>query len=188
MRRKNSELRSREYLFPEEVTALLEAAKLSPRHPNRNYTLILVGYQHGLRVQEAHNLRWSQVDFSSKKLHVNRIKRGQPSIHPLISIEITALYQLKLETGENKTGRIFLSERNQPLSIRSMQYIVEIAGRNAGFSFPAHFHMLRHSCGFYLANKGIDTRAIQDYLGHTNIMHTVGYTKLVSSRFDNFFE
>ncbi len=186
MRQKNSVLRSREYFFPEEIEILLESTRKSPRYGHRNYTLVLISFRHGLRVSEAHDLRWAQIDFNLKKIHVNRVKRGQPSIHPLRADEIKALLKLKKESIEHKY--VFLSERHKPLSIRSMQSILEITGRKANFDFPVHFHMLRHSCGFYLANRGIDTRAIQDYLGHTNITHTVGYTKLVSTRFDNFFD
>ena len=52
--------------------------------------------------------------------------------------------------------------------------------------FPAHPHMLRHACGFALANKGHDTRALQAYLGHKNIQHTVRYTELSPTRFKDF--
>ena len=185
MRQKNSLLRSREYFFPEEIEILLEATRTSPRYGHRNYTLVLISFRHGLRVREAHELRWAQIDFTLKKIHINRVKRGQPSIHPLRSDEVIALHKLKQESETHKY--VFLSERHKPLSIRSMQYILETTGKRANFDFPVHFHMLRHSCGFYLANRGIDTRAIQDYLGHTNITHTVAYTKLVSTRFDDFF-
>jgi type 1 fimbriae regulatory protein FimB/type 1 fimbriae regulatory protein FimE len=61
------------------------------------------------------------------------------------------------------------------------------AGVDAKLGYPAHAHMLRHGCGYYLANKGVDTRAIQAYLGHRNIQHTVRYTALAADRFKNFF-
>jgi type 1 fimbriae regulatory protein FimB/type 1 fimbriae regulatory protein FimE len=50
-----------------------------------------------------------------------------------------------------------------------VHHIVAVAGEAAGLPFPVHPHMLRHACGFYLANKGVDTRALQQYLGHRNI-------------------
>ena len=71
---------------------------------------------------------------------------------------------------------------------RTVHHIVAEAGRAAGFGFPIHPHMLRHACGFYLANKGVDTRALQQYLGHRNIQHTVRYTELTAQRFQNFWE
>ena len=63
-----------------------------------------------------------------------------------------------------------------------------IASQEAGLPFPVHPHMLRHACGFYLANKGVDTRSIQHYLGHRNIQHTVRYTELAPHRFDGFWD
>ena len=60
-------------------------------------------------------------------------------------------------------------------------------GVAAGFGFPAHPHMLRHACGFKLANDGVDTRSLQAYLGHKNIQHTVRYTELAPTRFKNFW-
>ena len=57
----------------------------------------------------------------------------------------------------------------------------------AGISFPVHPHMLRHACGFKLANAGRDTRAVQHYLGHANIQHTVRYTELSAERFQEFW-
>ena len=54
---------------------------------------------------------------------------------------------------------------------------------SAELGCSVHPHMLRHACGFYLANKGMDTRAIQHYLGHRNMQHTVRYTQLDATRF-----
>ncbi len=58
---------------------------------------------------------------------------------------------------------------------------------NAGLALSVHPHMLRHACGFYLASSGHDTRAIQAYLGHKNIQHTIRYTELSPDRFKNFW-
>jgi type 1 fimbriae regulatory protein FimB/type 1 fimbriae regulatory protein FimE len=63
--------------------------------------------------------------------------------------------------------------------------MVERGARAAGLPFKARPHMLRHACGFTLANKGHDTRALQAYLGHKNIQHTVRYTELAPTRFKN---
>ncbi|WP_414590008.1 tyrosine-type recombinase/integrase [Scytonema sp. PCC 10023] len=66
--------------------------------------------------------------------------------------------------------------------------IVERAGELADLPFPVHAHMLRHGTGYYLANRGTDTRTIQSYLGHNNIQHTVRYTKLASGRFQGLWD
>src|SRR5262249_57141595 len=80
LRRPNSDLRTREYLTKDEVSALAEAAKRN-RQGHRDATMILVAFRHGLRSQEVCDLRWEQVDFQSAVLHVRR--DGTPSVHPL---------------------------------------------------------------------------------------------------------
>ena len=82
---------------------------------------------------------------------------------------------------------MFTSERGAPFSTAGFARMIERAGEAANFRFKPHPHMLRHACGFALANKGHDTRALQAYLGHKNIQHTVRYTELSPTRFKNFW-
>jgi integrase len=111
--------------------------------------------------------------------------RGRPP-HPLRGADLRALRQLQhADTG---MAYVFVSERQSPLTTRTVYHIIAEAGRAAGFAFPIHPHMLRHACGFYLANTGVDTRALQQYLGHRNLQHTVRYTELTPQRFQNFWE
>lgn len=181
-RPKNDEVRTREYLTLDEAKALRDAAKTVGRHGQRDFLLILMMYRHALRVTEACELRWEQVDFSQAQLHVKRLKNGNPSVHDIQGDEMRLLRQLK---RESKSAFLFSSERDggtSPLSRFTVNDIVERAGKVAGFAFKCHPHMLRHAKGYTLAEKGHDTRAIQDYLGHKNIAHTVVYTKLSSKR------
>ena len=83
---------------------------------------------------------------------------------------------------------VFVSERLAPLSVAGYQRMVARAGKAAGFPFDVHSHMLRHACGYKLANDGQDTRAIQHYLGHKSINSTVRYTALAPDRFKNFWK
>lgn len=182
----NAERRSREYLTAHEVDQVIAAARKMGRHSCRDVALILLMYRHGLRVAEAVSLRWDVVDLRAGLLHVHRIKNGLPTIHPLRGPEIRALRQLRRDYPE--TPYLFVSERGGPLTDRAVRHIVLRAGEVAGLTFPIHPHMLRHACGFYLANKGIDTRAIQQYLGHRNIQHTVRYTALTPHRFTDFWD
>jgi type 1 fimbriae regulatory protein FimE len=85
------------------------------------------------------------------------------------------------------TGYVFTTERGTPFTPDSVNRLVKIIGRRAKLSLPVHAHMLRHSCGYKLANDGHDTRAIQDWLGHVSITHTVRYTELSSTRFKDFW-
>ncbi len=148
--------------------------------------MILIAFRHGLRVSELVALRWDQVDLKRATLHVNRLKNGVDSVHPLRGPELRALRKLKREYPD--TPYLFVTERGGPITDHTVRKIVARAGENAGIAFPIHPHMLRHSCGFKLANDGHDTRALQHYLGHKNIQHTVRYTELSSTRFKDFWK
>jgi len=181
----NSELRTREYLTEAEIERVIEAAKEN-RHGHRDATMILVAYRHGLRAVELTDLRWDQIDFQCATLHVRRVKRGTPSTHPILGDELRALRQLRREQ-EPKSPFVFTSERGAPFTTAGFARMVARAGKMARLGFKAHPHMLRHACGFALANKGHDTRALQAYLGHRNIQHTVRYTELAPDRFKDFW-
>ena len=179
--------RPREYLTEAEVEKLIDAAK-DNRWGHRDATAILIAYRHGLRASELVELRWDDVDFRHGKLHVRRAKGGLASVHPIGAREIRALRRLQREMPEDvRSVHIFLSERQAPLSVAGYQRMVARAGEAAGFPFLVHSHMLRHSCGYKLANDGQDTRAIQHYLGHQSIMSTVRYTQLAPDRFKGFW-
>ena len=183
---KNKDVRSREYLTEKEVDKLMAAARKTGRHGHRDATLILMAYRHALRVSEAISLRWDQVDLSQGLLHVNRSKNGTPSTHPLRGPEIRALRRLKRDYPE--TPYVFVTERRGPLTSSTVRKLVARAGEKAKLGFPTHPHMLRHGCGYHLANDGHDTRAIQHYMGHRNIQHTVRYTELAADRFNGFWK
>lgn len=186
-RKKNNKARrTREYLSTQEIDALRKAARGTGRYGHRDDTLILVMFRHALRVGEIIALRWEQLDLKQGLLHVRRLKNGIPSTHPLRGIELRALRQLKRDYPDSPY--VFISERDAPLTTRTVRHIVARAGENAAFTFTVHPHMLRHSTGFYLANKGEDTRAIQSYMGHANIKNTTMYTELSPQRFNKFWQ
>ncbi len=178
-------LRSREYLTPEEVDQLLKAAGDQGRHGHRDRTMILIGYRHALRVSELISLRWENVDLKAGLLHVSRLKNGIDAVHPLRGPELRALRRLKKEYPT--TAYIFVSERGGPMTDSNVRKMIKRAGKNAGIGFLVHPHMLRHSAGFKLAKDGQDTRAIQHYMGHRNIQHTVRYSELSPQRFRDFW-
>jgi type 1 fimbriae regulatory protein FimB/type 1 fimbriae regulatory protein FimE len=184
-RRPNADLRTREYLTEVEVERLIHAAK-GNRWGNRDAIMILVAYRHGLRSSELVDLRWDQVEFQTAALHIRRVKRGSPSTHPILGDELRALRRLQREQNPI-SAFVFNSERGTPFSTAGFARMVERAGVEARLGFKAHPHMLRHACGYALANKGHDTRALQAYLGHRNIQHTVRYTELSPTRFKDFW-
>ncbi len=173
---------SRDHLTPNEIKQLLKATKAS-RNPNRDYALVLLMYRHGLRRSEASQLRWSDIDMKGATVYIRRSKGSRSGRHPLQPDEIRALRKIKRDSAY-----VFMSERGSPLSPRRISAIVQEAGQEAGFDFDVHSHLLKHSCGYYLANKGYDTRLIQDYLGHVNIQNTVRYTRLNHARFKGFWD
>jgi len=184
-RLRNAEIRSREYLTPDEVQKLIEHAGKLGRHGQRDAALLTLAYRHGLRVSELVALRWDMVDLKQGRLHVNRLKNGIPSVHPLRGPELRALRKVAREYPD--TPYVFVTERGGPLTADTVRKLVTRAGGTAGLSFSVHPHMLRHACGYKLANEGHDTRSIQQYLGHRNIQHTVRYTELSPTRFKDFW-
>jgi integrase len=181
----NALRRSREHLTPPEIERLIGTARQLGRHGHRDATMILIAYRHGLRVSELVGLRREQVDLRQGLLHVRRRKNGLPSTHPLRGPELRALRKLLRNAPD--AAYVFLSERGAPMTASTFHKLLARAGAVAKLGMPIHPHMLRHSTGFKLANDGQDTRAIQHYLGHKNIQHTVPYTRLAADRFNGFW-
>jgi integrase len=177
-------VQTKKRLTEREVERLIEAVK-DNRHGHRDATMVLIAFRHGLRAAELIDLRWEQVDLENALLHVRRLKNGSPASHPLTGRELRALRRLQRE--QSKSPFVFISERGTPFTKRGFQAMVERAGEAAGFEMKVHPHMLRHACGFKLANEGVDTRTIQAYLGHKSIQHTVRYTELAPTRFKSLF-
>jgi type 1 fimbriae regulatory protein FimE len=173
----------RDWLHEREVEAMITAAGRN-RHAERDKALILLCYRHGLRVGELVALEWAHVDFHAGLLTVRRAKHGLDSTHPLTGRELRLLRALQRQA---KTRFVFESERGTPLSIRAAQWLVEQAAQDARLPFPVHIHMLRHSCGYKLANDGQPTRHIQLYLGHKSLNHTARYTALAPDPFRGFW-
>ncbi|HLQ12530.1 MAG TPA: tyrosine-type recombinase/integrase [Steroidobacteraceae bacterium] len=184
-RRPNQSTRKREYLTADEVERLMDATGAGTRYGPRDRALLLLMYRHGLRVSEAITLRWDQVDLKAGHLAVVRLKNGVPSTHPLRGPELRALRQLRRDWPDSPY--LFVSERGGPMTASNVRKLVTRAGIQAKIEYPVHPHMLRHACGYKLANEGHDTRSLQHYLGHKNIAHTVRYTDMASDRFKSFW-
>jgi integrase len=179
----NASLRTREYVTADEVEKLIKAAK-GGRWGDRDAAMILLAYRHGLRAQEIADLEWSQVeDGRTPTLHVTRVKHGRPSAHPIRGDQMRMLRKLP-----RTTPYVFTTERGGQFTADAINRQMKTIGARAGLPFSVHTHMLRHGCGYALANAGHDTRAIQAWLGHANIQHTVKYTELAATRFASFWK
>ena len=141
-RRPNAELRTREYLTEPEIERMLAAVK-GNRWAQRDATMLLVAFRHGLRVAELVDLRWDQIEFENGRLHVRRAKNGTPSVHPIHGDELRALRKLQREQ-DPVSPFVFTTERGGPFSVSAFQRLVLRAGEAAGLGFAVHPHMLRH--------------------------------------------
>jgi type 1 fimbriae regulatory protein FimB/type 1 fimbriae regulatory protein FimE len=183
-RAKNAAYRTREYLTEAEIERLLAAAGKS-RNPTRDRLLILLAFRHALRVSELVDVKAEQIDLKAATIHIRRAKNGTPGIHGLQGDELRLIRAL-LRAQPNSTF-LFLSERKAPLSVDAVQKLVERLGVAAGFAFPIHTHMLRHSAGYALAGRGVDTRTLQAFMGHRSISNTVVYTAVADKRVRNIW-
>ena len=144
---------------------MIEASARAGRQGERDKLLLTLIYRHGLRVSEAVVLRWTDFDLDASKarpFHVRRVKGSKDSVRTLEPDTARLLNRLR---GEADGPYVFRSELGGPMSVDAVQVIVARAGREARLRFKVHPHMLRHACGFFLAEQAIDTRPIQDYLG-----------------------
>ena len=172
------------YLTEQEIKLLLKGTKKT-RYPVRNNLIIFMIYRHGLRATELTNIKIKDVDLDSNRIWIKRLKNGLSVEHPIEGDEQRAIKRY-LRTREDKNPYLFINERKEQLTRKALNYLIDVSAEKGGLE-KVNPHMLRHSCGFYLANKGYDLRLIQDYLGHRDPKHTVIYTQIVGSRFEGLW-
>lgn len=176
----------RKHLYKNEINSLLDFAAKG-QNGVRNYCMILMGYYHGLRVSELLSVRLSDIDFVENTIFIKRLKNGFSTTHPLQPEEqkaIKALIQFRKKCSHTSEF-LFVSDKGRQLTRQLFYHLIKRLGVSCGIPIPVYPHMLRHSCGFALADIGKDTRLIQDYLGHRNIRHTVLYTASNAARFSS---
>ena len=184
-RKPNEAYRVREHLTEDEIGKLLAALKAN-RHGQRDWLIGLLIYRHGLRVSEACDLRWDDINLTKRTIQVRRLKGSDDSTHYLERDELAGLKRLQREQ-EPKSAYVFVNERGQPFRRMGIGRMIERAGRAAELPFPVHAHMLRHSTGYALAGKGMDTRRLQHFLGHASITNTVRYTAMSPEPFKDIW-
>ena len=179
---------AKNFLTENEMKKFLEAARKG-RHGVRDFCLMLMAYRHGLRVSELIDIRLKDLDLETGRLFVRRLKGSLSTHQPIDGVELRAIrawLRMRADYPNGSSNYLFLSERGM-MTRQAINYLVEQIGKRAKLNFKINPHMLRHSTGYYLANKGNDTRLIQDYLGHRNITHTVRYTRTAAYRFEGLW-
>lgn len=179
------ERRHRDFLTQAETTRLLNSAKTG-RFGIRDYAMLLLAFRHGLRVSELIGVRTSDIDLDAGRIWVKRVKDGLSTNQPLQGDELRALRGY-LRTRTDNLPWLFLSSQGGQMTRQNMNYLIKQAGAKSGLGH-VHPHMLRHSCGHVLADKGTDTRLLQDWLGHRDIRHTAHYTRTSSKRFESVWQ
>lgn len=171
----------RDFLTPSEMESLLRAAKAG-RYGQRDYAMLLVAYRHGFRVSELVSLTRRDVSLAEARIWCARKKNGLSTSQPLQGDELRAL-RAYLNKREDALPWLFVSSQGGQMTRQNFNYLVAEAGQRAGLGH-INPHMLRHSCGHALADKGTDTRLMQDWLGHRDIRHTAWYSRTSAKRFE----
>lgn len=177
--------KERNFLTETEIARMLKAARYG-RHRERDHLLVLLSYRHGYRVSELIDIRLNEIDLDAGRIYVRRRKGSLSTSQPLEGDEIRGIRSWLRARGETRSPYLFLGERG-PLTRQAINYLFKVIGERACLELEVNPHMLRHSTGFFLANKGYDARLIQDYLGHRDIRHTEIYTRTAAGRFQDLW-
>lgn len=176
------------FLTESEMKKFLDAARKT-RHGIRDYCLMLMAFRHGLRVSELVDIRLKDLDLETSRIFVRRLKGSLSTHQPIEGDELRSIgawLRIREEYPNASSNYLFLSERGM-MTRQAVNYLADQISSKSRLDFKVTPHSIRHSTGYYLANKGYDTRLIQDYLGHKNIAHTVRYTRTAASRFEGLW-
>ncbi|MDX7986823.1 integrase [Xenorhabdus sp. 12] len=183
----------RKYITQDEWTRVFAVLTLNNSvNKERDQCLLYLTYIHGLRVSELTALKVSDIDITGRTIYIKRLKNGFSTTHPISTMEKALIIKWLQVRNCNSvylsSPWLFPSRKGGRLSRQWVHVLMGRYGEKAGLSIKLHPHKLRHSCGFELANQGLDTRLIQDYLGHRNIRHTMHYTASNPERFQKAWQ
>ena len=167
------EKNSRQYLRSDEYTKMLSLAGANPR----DYAVLQVFLQTGIRVSELANLRIVDIDFIKPAISV----RGKGSVEREIALEKKGIHALKSYLAlrpQSSSPRVFLNYQGEPISERGIRKLVVKYRKDAGITKKASCHTLRHTFATYKAEKGVSAFQLQQWLGHANLNTTQIYVHL----------
>jgi integrase len=173
----NADRRPREHLSRDEVLTLCKCARAQNRNGTRDAAAIWLAFNHGLRVSELCDLRWSDIAWNERRVMVRRLKGSQSGEHPLTEHDKRFLGPLR-KPGQRPADRVFGLE---PAGFRRMLYRLRLPPELA--ALKPHPHMLRHACGFDLVGRA-DLQARAAFLGHKRLENTVRYSALSGDQFE----
>ncbi len=163
------------FLTPDELTRLIGSIT-----NKRDRAIFLTAYRHGLRAGEVGLLQVTDLDLKRLRIMLHRTKNSLSGEHPLQPDEAKAL-KAYLRSRKHDSPVLFLSNRADPISRRTLDWLMKKYGRQANIPpDKQHFHVLKHTIATHLLDTGADLRFVQDWLGHRNIQNTTIYTSLIA--------
>jgi integrase/recombinase XerD len=138
---------------------------------------LMLLYYGGLRLSEARNLRWEDIDFERELIHLKSCKGGRERVVFLHHRVMDAM----VEYGPHRVGPVLVSARGGKYTPRTIEAIVENAAVKAGLGKAVTPHGLRHSFATHLLEAGAGVRHIQGLLGHKDVRTTMLYTHVANN-------
>ena len=172
----NEERRPREHLSRDDVQTLCKAARRN-RNGTRDAAAIWLAFNHGLRISELCDLRWSDIQWQERRILIRRLKGSQSGEHPLTEQDkrfLGPVWKPRLRPSDRVFGM-------EPAAFRRMLYRLKLPPELAALRI--HPHMLRHACGFDLVGRA-DLQARAAFMGHKRLENTVRYSKLAPEQFE----
>jgi len=183
-RKVNDEQRGRRNLTHQEVELICKAIRAGSRYPDRDETMVLMAFHHGLRISELTNIKYQRINLKTQQVSVKRLKNGIDSLHPISSKrEMMLLRRLYKASGRPLSGDVFVNERGSGVTTDGFRKMfTKFSLKALGIKWNPH--ALRHGCGTTLIERGVGIRQLQVYLGHRNIQNTTQYLHESSKQFE----
>lgn len=170
-------------LYVNEIEAMFDSIDCKSVIGKRNYALLEMLYDTGIRVSELCNLKITDIDYNSDFITIYGKGKKERSV-PLLKSLKSALQDymsfsrsdLLMKNNEEPTDALFLNFRGKPLTERGVRVILDDITENTSENIRVHPHMIRHSFATHLLNGGADLRSVQKLLGHVNLATTQIYT------------